>query len=120
MDLVVADAVGAALLPVAGDAVPHLPEPGQGFHVDVDQVAWPVPLVPLHRDFGLQVPQTPEAQSAESPSDGGEGRPQEPGNVPEVEPLVAEIHGLLELLRVERPPLGAAHAPSIRQRGWTA
>jgi hypothetical protein len=35
--------------------------------------------------------------------------------VPEVEPLVAEIHGLLELLRIERPPLGAAHAASIRQ-----
>jgi len=33
--------------------------------------------------------------------------------VPEVEPLVAEIHGLLELLRIERPPLGAAHTPSL-------
>jgi hypothetical protein len=35
--------------------------------------------------------------------------------VPEVRPLMAQIHGLLELLRIERPPLGAAHAPSIRQ-----
>jgi hypothetical protein len=40
--------------------------------------------------------------------------------VPEVEPLLAEIHGLLQVLRIERPPLGAAHAPSIRQRGCTA
>jgi hypothetical protein len=40
--------------------------------------------------------------------------------VPEVQPLMAEIHGLLELLRIERPPLGAANAPSIRQGGWTA
>jgi hypothetical protein len=29
MDLVVANASGAALLPIAGDAVPDLPEPGQ-------------------------------------------------------------------------------------------
>jgi quinolinate synthase len=41
------------------------------------------------------------------------------GDVPEVEPLVAEIHGLLELLRIERPPLGAAHTPSIRQCCYT-
>ena len=38
VDLVVADAVGAALLAVAGDAVAHFPEAGQGFDVDVDQV----------------------------------------------------------------------------------
>ncbi len=34
MDLVVADAVGAALRPVAGHPVPHLPEPDQVFQVD--------------------------------------------------------------------------------------
>jgi hypothetical protein len=34
--------------------------------------------------------------------------------------LVAEIHGLLLLLRDERPPLGAARAASIRQRGHAA
>jgi hypothetical protein len=33
---------------------------------------------------------------------------------------MAEIHGVLQLLRIERPPLGAANAPSIRQRGVTA
>jgi hypothetical protein len=37
-----------------------------------------------------------------------------------VEPLMMEIHGLLELLRIERPLLGAAHAAPIRQRGHTA
>jgi hypothetical protein len=33
---------------------------------------------------------------------------------------VPQIHGLLQLLRIERPPLGAANTPSIRQCGWTA
>jgi hypothetical protein len=36
MDLVLANASGAALLPIAGDAVPHLPEPSQRRDVDVD------------------------------------------------------------------------------------
>ena len=117
MDLVVADAIGTPLLAIPGDPVPHLPEPRQGLDVDMDQVARPLPLVPLHRWPGLQVPQSPEAQTAEGPGHGGEGGPQESGNVPEVQPLMAEIHGLLELLRIERPPLGAAHAPSIRQGG---
>ena len=117
MDLVVVYAVGATLLAIAGDPMPHLPVPGQGLDVDVDQVAWPVPLVPLHRDFGLQVPQTPEAQSAESPGDGGEGSLEQPSDVAEVEPLVAEILGLLELLRIERPPHPAADARSAREVG---
>ncbi len=31
-----------------------------------------------------------------------------------------EVHDLLQLLRIERPPLGAASTPSIRQCGNTA
>jgi hypothetical protein len=119
MDLVVANASGAALLPIAGDAVSDLPEPGQRLDVDVDQVARPRPFVPLYRWFGIQIAQAPEPQSAESPGDSGEGRPQQTGNVSEVEPLATELHGVLQLLRIERPPLGAANTPSIRQRGHT-
>ena len=119
MDPVVADAVGAASLPVAGDAVAHLPKPSQGLDINVDQVAWPLPLVALHRWFGFQVPQSPQPQTAESPGNGGEGRLQKPGNVAEMKQLVAEIHGVLQLLRIERPPLGAANTPTIRQRGWS-
>lgn len=37
-----------------------------------------------------------------------------------MQPLVAKLHGLLELLRIERPPLCAALDPSVLQRGWTA
>jgi hypothetical protein len=43
------------------------------------------------------------------------GSGQKPGDVPEVEALVTEIHGLLELLWSERPPLPAANTPTIRQ-----
>jgi hypothetical protein len=40
-------------------------------------------------------------------------------DVHESRTLVVEIHGMLQLLRIERPPLVAAHAASLRQRGWT-
>jgi hypothetical protein len=32
-----------------------------------------------------------------------------------VQPLMPEVHGLLQLLGIERPPLAAAHTVSIRQ-----
>jgi hypothetical protein len=35
--------------------------------------------------------------------------------VPEVEALVTELHGVLLLLRIERPTLGASNTASIRQ-----
>ena len=47
------------------------------------------------------------------------GRLQQSGNVPQMQALMAEFHGVLQLLRIERPPLGAANTPSIRQRGVT-
>ena len=100
--LVVANAVGAALLPVSGDAVAHLPQPHQRLDIDVSQVAWPLPVVALQRWFGFQVPQSHQPQTAESPGNGGEGILQQARNVPEVEPL------------------SGANTPSIRQRGWTA
>jgi hypothetical protein len=118
MDLVIADAVGAALLPITGDPVADLTEPGQRLDVDVDQVARSLPLVPLLWGLGLQVPETAQPQSAESPGDDGEGSPQQAGNVPEVESLVAEIHSLLDLLRIDaamrsQPAVGAAEADPV-------
>lgn len=35
-----------------------------------------------------------------------------------LEPLAAEIQGLLERLRVEPRLLGSAHIPFLRERGW--
>jgi len=115
MDLVVANTSGAALLPIAGDAVTHLPEPGQRLDVDVDQVSRPLPFVPLDRWFGFQIPETAQAQAAEGPGDSREGCVEQPGDVTQVQALVPELDSVLQLLRIERPPLSAANTPSIRR-----
>jgi len=70
--------------------------------------------MPLDRWFGIQIPETAQAQPAEGPGDGREGGAEQPFNVAQVEPLVAEIHGVLETLLIELPPLGAANTPTIR------
>lgn len=82
----------------------------------------PLPLVPLplYRWFGLQIPHSPEAEPAEDPSPDGKGSPPQPGDVAEVKPLVVEIYGLLQLLRIERRPLGEAHAGTFREECCTA
>jgi hypothetical protein len=120
VDLVVTGAIGATLLAVAGDPVPHLAEPGQSLDVDVNQVTGPLPFVALHRRFGLQIPLASETQAAKSPGESGEGSPEQAGDVPKMQTLVTQIHRVLQLLRIERPPLGAANTASIRQKGWTA
>jgi len=61
-----------------------------------------------------------QAQPAEGPGDGREGGVDQPGDVAHVQALVPECHGVLQLLRNERPPLGAEYTPSIRQSGHTA
>lgn len=104
MALLVADAIGAPLLAVSGDPVAHLPEPGQGFHVDVDQVSRLLPLVALYRNLWLQFLNRPRPSRLRAPGDGGEGRLQQPGDVPQMQALVPEIHGVLQLLRIERSP----------------
>ncbi len=115
VDTVVADASRAALLAAAGDAVTDFPELSQLFDVNVDQVTRPLPLVAVDWWFWGQVSQAAQPQAVENPRHSGEGRDEQPGDVAEVEALVTEIHGLLQLLRIERPPLGAANTASIRQ-----
>jgi hypothetical protein len=115
VDAVVANARGAALLAVAGDAVTDLAKAGELFDVDMDQVSGMVPLVALDRRLGFQIPESAQAQSVQGPGHGGERGSQHPSDVPQVEALMTEIHGLLLLLRIERPPLGAANTASIRQ-----
>ena len=94
-------------------------ETGQLFGVDMDHVAGALPLVALHWLPGLQIPEPAKPQGVHHPPDSGEGRLQGLGNSAERAALVAVIHGLLQLLRIERPPLAAANTPAIRQRGWT-
>jgi hypothetical protein len=117
MNTVVADAGRAALLPVTGDSVASLAKAGELFAVDMDQVSWMLPLVALDRRFRLQISQPLETKAVEHPGHGGEGSGQQPGDVPEVEALVTEIHGLLQLLWIERPTLAASNTVSIHQCG---
>jgi hypothetical protein len=42
---------------------------------------------------------------------------QQPGDAAEMQTLVAEVDGSLQLLLIERPPLSAARTASIRLRG---
>jgi hypothetical protein len=88
---------------------------GELFDVDMDQVSMTVQLVALDRGLGFQVPQPTQPKAVENPRHSGEGRDQQPGDVAEVQSLMTELHGVLLLLRIERPPLGAANTTSIRQ-----
>jgi hypothetical protein len=108
------------LTAVTCDPVTDPLEPGQLFGVDMVYIARLLPLVPLHRSLRFQVPQSAKAQGVHHPSHGRQGSPKGLGDPPEGAALVPEVQGVLQLLRIERPPLGAANTPSIRQRGVTA
>jgi hypothetical protein len=112
---VVAGAGRAALLTLAGDAVADPVMAGQLLDVDVDQVARRLALEALHWRFGLQIPQPPEPQAVQSSGHGGEGSGQQPGDVAQVQPLMTQLYGTLQVLRIKRPLLGAANTASIRQ-----
>ena len=75
--------------------MPDLAEASQLFDIDVDQVTGPLPLVGLDHRFGLQIPQPPETKASKNSGHRGEGSGQQPGDIPEVQAWVAEIHGLL-------------------------
>ena len=110
-----ARAPGTALTTDAGNPVADSLEPGQPLGVDVDHVAWLLPLVPLHWNLGLQVPQAAESESLHHPSHSRQGSTKGPGDPPEAAALVPEVQGVLQLLRIERPRLGMANTPSICQ-----
>jgi hypothetical protein len=103
------------MLPVTGNSVPDIAKASQFLDVDVDQVAWRFTLVTLYWRFGLKISHSPKTKAVEHPGHGGEGSGQQPGDVPEVEALVTELHGTLQVLRIKRPPLGAANTASIHQ-----
>ena len=114
VDAVVANTHAAALLAVAGDAVNDSAKAGELFDVDMDQVSGMVPLVALDRGLGLEIPQPTQTKAVEHPGHGEEGCDQKPGDVAEVEALMTELHGVLQLLRIKRPTLGPANTASIR------
>lgn len=124
MDLVVADPGSVAVLAIAGDAVAHLPEPGQlpllwrslQLDVDKDHVPRLLPRVPLHGWFGLQSPQTAQSRTVEDPGDGGERSLQQPGDVAEVQMLVADVDGALRRLLIKSAAGCGARCVDLPQR----
>ena len=114
MDTVVADASRAALLAVAGDAMTDPAKAGKLFDVDMDQVSGMFTLVAQDRRLGFQIPESAKSQPVQGPGHGGERGSQHPSDVPQVQSLMTELHGVLLLMRIERPPLGAATTASIR------
>jgi len=86
----------------------------------MDQVSGMLPLVALDWMFGLEIPQPPQSQVVEHPGHGGERCCQKPRDVAEVQPLMPQLYGLLQMPWIERSPQGAANTPSIRQRSSTA
>jgi hypothetical protein len=51
----------------------------------------------------------------EGPGPGGERSRQQPADVAQVQPLVAEVHSALQFVWIERPPLAAVNTASIHQ-----
>jgi len=93
---------------------------GQLFGVGMDHVAGPCPLIEAHRLSRLQILEPAKPYGREQPTNGGERSCQHPGNATESAALMAEINGVLQLLWIERPPLGAANTTSIHQFSNTA
>ena len=63
----------------------------------------------------LQIAELAQSRAVHVSGHGREGRNQQPGDAALVLQLMAEIHGLLEGVRFERPPLNAVNTESIRQ-----
>jgi hypothetical protein len=99
MHLLVASTPRTALATIACDAAADPFEPGQLFGVDMDHVARLLPLVPLHRGLGFQVPQAAMAQGFHRPRHGRQRRANDLGNPLDGAALVPEIHRVLRLLR---------------------
>ncbi len=86
--------------------------------VDVDQVKGALPFVALDRRpilcrsarVGLQVSQPTQTQMIQGSGHGGEGCCQQPGDVAQVQPVMAQLHGLLEARRWEIPASEARSA----------
>jgi hypothetical protein len=96
---------------IPGDPVAHTLETDQLFGGDVDHVAGALPLVALHWLLGLQVPESAKPQGVHHPPDSGEGRLEGLGDSAERAALVALIHGLLQLLRIDVASASAAEPP---------
>ncbi len=95
--------------------VTNLAELGQSFNDVLVQVTKSVACVSLYRTFRLLFSHAFEIQAFDWLVDAQEGRVEQPGHVLEVQALVTEIHRVIQLLRIERPLLGAERDLSTPQ-----
>ena len=63
----------------------------------------------------LQIAELAQSRAVHGSGHGRKGSNQQPGDAALVLPLMAEVHGVLEGVRFERPPLNAANTETIRQ-----
>lgn len=112
---------GAGAQPaITGDPVADTLKAGQLFGVHVDHVGRSGPLVAPHRLSWLQVLEAAQSYRLENPAHGGERCGQHPGDTARGAALMTEGDGVLQLLWIECPPLGAANTESIHQCRDTA
>lgn len=79
----------------------------------MDHVVWLLPLVPLHRALGFQIPQPAEAEGLHHPYHRRQGSLKGLGVPSEGTVLVAVFQGMLQLLLIKSPLLPAAKSPII-------
>ncbi len=82
----------------------------QLFTAGMDQVSGFVRLVALESRLEYQSPDSTKTQQVQGPGTSGEREFQHPSDVPQVQPLMTELHSELDLLRIEDPTLGACCA----------
>ena len=91
----------------------NLAEAGQLLDVDVNQIAGPLPFVALNRRLWIKVSQPAQPQAVQRSGHGGEGSREQTGDVSQLEQLMAQLNGALQILRIKRPPLVATNTASI-------
>ncbi len=99
------NATGAALRSIASDPVADTIESGQLFCVDMDHVTRSLLLVADDWFLGLQIFETAQPQPVHHTANSRQGGLERLGDPAECAALVAQVHGLLQLKRIERPPV---------------
>jgi len=120
MNVFITLTTGGALASISGNPLTDAIKAGELFGVNVVHGTWPCPLVATHRLCGLQVLEPVETQGLDHPANGGKRRRQNLGHSSERAALMAEVNCALQLLWIERPPLGAANTASIHKSSSTA
>jgi hypothetical protein len=105
MGLLISSPRGAAFTTITGDALTYPLRLGQLYGVDVDLVAGLRRLGPTDWLSGLQVSQATKSYDYEPTPYSGEGCYQLISDAPHRATLMAQSSGLLQLLRIELPPV---------------